>query len=157
MCTNRSAAAKARVEVIGADDRLQAVGQDGLLRPAAGVLLALADEDEVVHAQAAGDLREARLADDEALDPRQLPFRLVREGFVEVLGDDEAEHGVAEELQPLVVLPVLARLVGERAVGERLVEELQPSEADARRASRRAGAPSSSPGSARRNGLAFSG
>ena len=118
------------VQVVGADDRFQAVGEDGLLRPSARVLLALADEDEIVHAQAAGDLREARLAHDEALDPRQLPFRLVRKRRIHVLGHDEPEHRVAEELQALVVLPVLPRLVGEGAMREGLVEELQPPEAD---------------------------
>ena len=121
---------EARVEVVRADDGFQAVRQYGLLGPAARVLLSLADEDEIVHAQAARDLREACLADDEALDARKLPFRLVGERRIEVLRHDEAEHRVPEELQALVVLPVLAQLVRVRTVRECVVEELQLSETD---------------------------
>ncbi len=44
------------IQVVGADDCLEAVGEDGLLRPAARVLFPFADKDEVVDAQPARDL-----------------------------------------------------------------------------------------------------
>jgi hypothetical protein len=44
-------------------------------------------------------------------------------GAVERLGDDDAEHGVAEELQPLVGRQA-AVLVGVRAVREGALEQL---------------------------------
>ena len=119
------------VQVVRADDRLEAVGEDGLLRPPARVLLALADEDEVVHAQAAGDLREARLAHDEALDPRQLPFRLVRQGRVEVLATTRPSTESPRNSSRSLFSP-FSPARGEGAVRECLVEELQLAEPDAR-------------------------
>ena len=134
-----------RVEVVGADDGLERVGEDGLLAAAPGVLLAAADEDVVVDAQPPGDLRQAGLAHDEALDPRQLALGLADQLFVEVLGHHEAEHGVAEELEALVVRDGGAGLVRPGPVRERLVQALQLAELDARRAAGRAGAPAGAP------------
>ena len=48
----------------------------------------------------------------------ELSFAAVVEAFVEHLGDAELKHGVAEELQPLVV--IAAVLVSVAAVGQGL-------------------------------------
>ena len=109
---------------------VEAISEDGLLRSAPRVLLPLADEDEVVHAQAARDLGEAGLAHDEALDSREFSFGLIRQCRVDVFGHDEPEHRISKELEALIVLTVLPRLVGKGAVRECLVQELQPAEAN---------------------------
>jgi hypothetical protein len=52
-----------------------------------------------------------------SLELRELPLREVGIAQVQPLGRHEAEHRVAQELQPLVVFG-LPLLVGERAVRE---------------------------------------
>jgi hypothetical protein len=50
---------------------------------------------------------------------RQRAFRLAGEQFGQPLGHDQAEHPVAEEFEPLVILRALA------AMGQRALEQVQ--------------------------------
>src|ERR1051325_1075078 len=120
----------AGVEVDRRDDGLEQVRQERVLLPPARLLLADAEVDHVAHAVFARLRSEARRAHQVRLDLRERPFVELREALEEQIADDEAEHGVAEKLEGLVVADViLLGLVRERLVRERAREDLAPREA----------------------------
>ena len=106
----------------GADERLEGVGQDRGLVAAAGRLLALAEHDVLPEVEDAGDVGEGAHVDDGRAQLGQLPLGQVGVLAVERLGDDETQHGVAEELEALVVGQA-AVLVGVRAVRQGTQEQ----------------------------------
>ena len=55
--------------------------------------------------------------------PRQLAFGLVGEAAPQQLGDDEAEHPVAEEFEPLVAAPAAAAPAHRARMGQRLGQQ----------------------------------
>src|SRR5205085_3051562 len=80
--------------------------------------------------EAARSAREHLRADESVLHAREFAFGKLRVRAEEGVGDDEAEHGVADEFERLVVeragLLLLARahaLVRPRAVRERALKE----------------------------------
>ena len=103
---------------------LERVGEDRGLVPAAGALLALAEPDVVAQAQPAGDAGQRAHVHHRGAQLGQLPFGQIGIFAEERVGDDQAEHGVAEELQPLVGGQP-AVLVGERAVRQGALEQLR--------------------------------
>ena len=113
---------EALVQVNGADDRLQGVGQDRGLVPAAGALLALAQADITAELQPAGDAREGAHVDDGRAQLGQLALGQIRVRAKQGVGHDQPEHGVAQELQPLVRRQA-AVLVGVRAMHERTLQQ----------------------------------
>ena len=92
------------VEVHGGDDRLERVGEDRLLGPPARRVLALAEQQVRAEVELLRDLGEHARVHDAGAHLRQLAFGQLREVLEHVVRDDEAEHGVAEELEPLVRL-----------------------------------------------------
>ena len=64
-----------------------------------------------------GDPRKRILLDEVRAYARQLAFRSRGKPLVERERDDEAEHGIADEFEPLVVRSAVA------AVGQRLGEQ----------------------------------
>src|SRR5512132_1123422 len=120
---------QALVEVDGPEDGLEGVGQDRGLVPTAGELLAPAQAHGVADAQLAGHLREHVHVHRGRPQLGQLALGQVGEGAVDDVGDDQAEHGVAEELEPFVGGQA-AVLVGEGAVRERPDVQLLAAEAD---------------------------
>src|SRR5215218_6034442 len=121
---------EALVEVDGAEQGLEGVGQDGGLVPAARQLLAPAQAHGVADPELAGHLGEHVHVDRGRPQLGQLPLGQVGEGAVDDVGDDQAEHGVAEELEALVGGQA-AVLVGVGAVGEGPDVQLLAAEADA--------------------------
>ena len=135
---DRPARLEPAVEVDGGDHRLHRVGEDRRLvasartrpRPCPAAATARGRAPRATSASAS-----AFTTDGAHLG--QLALGQLRVLLVDVVGDDEAEHGVAEELEPLVrlldavlraVRPVRQRLVEEAVVDERPAErELQPS------------------------------
>src|SRR6478672_279504 len=110
-------------EVDRADERLDRVGQDrGLVAPAGG-LLAPAELDVPAEVDGAGHLGEGAGVHDRGPQLREAALGEVRVGAEQRVGDDHAEHRVAEELQALVGRQA-AVLVGERPVGQGAVEQL---------------------------------
>ena len=91
-------------EVGGADEGLDRVGQDGVLVPSARERLTLAELDELPQPQVAGDGGQGRLGDGGRTHFGELALGDLRVGAVEVLGDDDAQDGVAQELQALIML-----------------------------------------------------
>ena len=122
-CTTSAETSKPPAEVDRADHRLDGVGEDRGLVAAAGRLLAAAELDVLAEADAAADLGQRAGVDDRGAQLGQPALGEVGVGAVERLGDDDAEHRVAEELQALVGRQA-AVLVGVRAVGEGALEQL---------------------------------
>lgn len=114
------------LEVDRADQRLGGVGEDARLLPATGHLLAPAQVEvraEPVVPEGGGHAREGVHVHDARPQLGELPLGQLGVVAVQPLGDDDREHRVAEELQPLVG-GQSAVLVRVRAVGERQGEEL---------------------------------
>ena len=109
-------------EVHGADHGLDGVGQDRGLVAAAGRLLAAAELDVLAEADAAADLGERAGVDHGRAQLGQPALGQVGVAQVERLGDDDAEHRVTEELEPLVGRQP-AVLVGVGPVRQRAVEQ----------------------------------
>ena len=120
------------VEVHGGDDRLHRVGEDRRLGASARRVLALAEAQRRAEVELLRDLGERLRAHHRGAQLGQLALGQLRVLLVGEVGDDEAEHGVAEELEALVrLLDALLRAV--RAVGERAVEEVVVDERPAQR------------------------
>src|ERR1700728_3657279 len=110
------------VEVDGADHGLERVRQDRGLGPTAGGLLTPAERQHRAHLEFVGDLGQHPGVDDGRAHLGQLPLGEVRVGAVAVLGHDQPEHGVAQELEPLVGRRAVL-LAAPAAVAEGLHEE----------------------------------
>ena len=84
-------------------------------------------DEEIAQADLFREPTQRRRRHDGCLDLRLLPFVVLRELAEEQIGNDEAEHGVAEELERLVVEHAAAGvLVHARPVCERVFEEPGP-------------------------------
>src|SRR6266511_1626555 len=121
------------VEVDGRDHGLHGVGEDRRLVAAARRGLALAEQQRRAQVRLARHLGDHLTVDDRGAQLRQLALGHIRVLGEHVVGDDEAEDGIAEELEPLVrqrvgVLRAVGA-VGERAVDQRRVAELEPEHA----------------------------
>ena len=86
-------------------------------------LFAAAEADVVADAERAGHHGERLGADDRGAELGQLALGQVGVVLEQGVGDDQAEHRVAEELEALVVGD-LAVLVRERAVREGVLQQL---------------------------------
>src|SRR5512133_3601793 len=120
---------QALVDVDGPEHGLEGVGQDGGLVAPARQLLAPAQAYGVAHAQLAGHLGQHVHVHRGRPQLGQLALGQVGEGAVDDVGDDQAEHGVAQELEPFVGGQA-AVLVGVAAVREGPDVQLLTAEAD---------------------------
>ena len=124
-CTIAAAASRPQPEVDRADQRLERVGEDRVLVAAAGGLLAAAEQQvraDAAVAEPAGDAGQRGHVDHGGTQLGQLALGEVGLAAVELVGDDQAEHRVAQELQALVGGQA-AVLVRERPVGQRQAEQ----------------------------------
>jgi hypothetical protein len=112
----------AAAHVHGADHRLDRVGQDRGLVAATGGVLAPAELDVLAQADGATDLGQRPGVDHGGAELGQPALGQVGMADVERLGDHDAEHGVAEELQPLVGGQATV-LVGVGPVGQGALEQ----------------------------------
>ncbi len=94
----------AGVQVNGANHRLQGVGQDRgpLLPTRAG--LALTQPDHVGQAQLHRQMVQRVLLDQVGPHTREIALGLVAQAAVQQAGHGQVEHGIAQKLQPLVVI-----------------------------------------------------
>src|SRR5512137_66027 len=113
---------KAAIQVEGGHKRLKAVGEQGVLVPAAGLLFAPAHQQIFAEEDRAGHCREGRLAYDGRPEAGKLAFRSAGLGVHDKLAYDEVEDGVPQEFHPLVVLGQ-AVLVGVGSVGKRALQQ----------------------------------
>jgi len=117
----RAGLGQAAVDVHRADHRLEGVGQDRGLVPAAGDLLAPAEPDVVAQAELARHLGERAHLDHRGTELGQLSLGQVRVAAEQGVGHDQAENRVAEELEPLVGGRIVV-LVGVGAMRQRALE-----------------------------------
>src|SRR6185295_1825961 len=82
----------------------------------------LAEAQMLRQADALARLGQRLFANQAGAQPRQLAFGELREAGIKLVGDRAAQHAVAEEFQPLVVVVPVA------AVRQRLLEELRGGE-----------------------------
>ena len=114
----------ATVEIDGRDERFVAVSQQRQLAAAARFLLATPQEQVVAERQPLGLAAERCGRHQRRLYLRLLPFVVGGKFAEQHVGDDEAEHRVAEELERLVVGDAAADiLVGTRRVGHGVLEQ----------------------------------
>ena len=112
------------VEVDRGRHGLAGVGEERRLVASPGLLLPLAEEEPLAEAQLIGDSGQAGLVDHQGPAPRQLPLGAEGLALHEEVAHRQVEDRVAEELEPLVVLPVRRRVLVEvRRVGERHLEQ----------------------------------
>ena len=104
-------------QVDRADHRLHGVREDRGLVPAAGALLAAPEQQVVAQAERACDVGQRPHVDHGGPQLGELALRELRVRGVQRVRDHQAEHGVAEELEPLVVRQA-AVLIGVAAVGQ---------------------------------------
>ena len=116
----------AAVEVHRAEHRLEGIGQDRRLVGAAGSSLTASEQDVRPEIEVLGDLGQRDRVDHALAQVGQLALGHVV-AVVHHVGDRPAEHGVAEELQPLVADRTgglgTPRTMGERTTQQGLVGE----------------------------------
>jgi hypothetical protein len=98
----------AAIQVDGAEDGLQRVGQDRGPAKAPAFQLALAQAQVGRQRQALGDVGQGGLLDQVRAHPRQVAF--VHFGVLgeQQRGNDEIQHGIPQEFQALVVRHAMA-------------------------------------------------
>src|SRR5919106_2999751 len=114
---------QAAVQIDGADQSLDRVGQDRGLVTATRGFLTPAQVHVRAQLESSPYLGEGAHVDDSRPQLGELTLGQVRVAMKEGVGDDEPEHGVTAELQPLVRRQP-AVLVGVRAMGQRAFEQL---------------------------------
>jgi hypothetical protein len=120
------------VEEDRGDHRLHRVGHDRRLLPAAGELLAPAEAEKLPQLERPSHGGEPGLVDHRGAELREIPLAGQREVGHEVLGDEQVDDRVPQELEPLVVLrplaPVLVHpgLVGDGDEGHGAIGQRRP-------------------------------
>lgn len=111
------------VQIHGADEGLEGVFEGGVAGAAAGVLFAEAEAEVGGEIDLAGELGEEAAAGEHgaALGKGSFPLGGVEEE--EGFGDNELEHGVAKELETLVIFDARKLFGKERRVGEGALEQ----------------------------------
>ena len=117
LCTSDARGLEAAVEERRADQRLERVGEDRGAQRAAAARLAFAEAKQLRQAELERGAVQAVLADEVGAHARQVAFVGVAEAIEQQARDDEAEHGVAEKFEPLVVVGA------EAAMGQRALQE----------------------------------
>src|SRR5580700_5198823 len=113
----------AAVEIDRADQRFADVGQDGRALAAASIGLRRAELDRSTELDGDGDLGAGLLAHQIGEPARQLAFVGFGEGAEQHVGNHQAEHMIAEELEPLIGAGAVARALERGNVGERAIEQ----------------------------------
>lgn len=92
----------AGVDENGTEKSLQRVGQDRFFLAAAGLILALAEQQMVTDVDSSADVSERRGVDDRSPQFGELPLGKVGVVVVDEVGDSQPENGVAQELEALI-------------------------------------------------------
>ena len=111
------------VEIHGADQGLEGIGQSGGALASATGLLPATQHEVVAETKGRGVLFQALARDETGAEFGELSFAEGREKAVEVVGDDELQDRVAEELEALVVEMEGFAFERQAGVGEGLGEE----------------------------------
>jgi hypothetical protein len=122
-----AAGVEAGIEVAGGDHRFQRIGQDRVAAVAAGLHLAGTEREPFAHFKAARERCQRGFAYQFGAGPGHRAFVGLRPAQVQLLGDDQVEQRVTEELEALVVraagAAVAECLPQQRRVGEAMAAE----------------------------------
>ncbi len=102
-----------------ADHRLDHVADDIVAHIGAIFARLRAEPDVARQVERPADLGAGLPRHQHIVAAAHLAFGLVREALVQPVGDDQAEHPVAEKLKPLIGIAAMA------AVGQRALEQLR--------------------------------
>ncbi len=94
---------EAAVEIEGGDDGFERIGEERGLAAASAGFFTAAETDVVAEADSGGDVAEVAGGDYGGAEAGELAFAEVREALEEGFGGEEAEDGVADEFELLVV------------------------------------------------------
>src|SRR5439155_487808 len=122
-----------QVDVDGTENGFQRVGEDARLVAAAGLLLALAQQDDRPQVEVACHVRERRHVHDRRAELREITLGHARVHPVRQIGHDQAEHRITQELEPFVRDRQIV-LERERSVGEGSLTQFGVVEGNAERA-----------------------
>ena len=115
-----SAAGEAAVDEHRANQRFTDIGEDGGLLAAPAARFAEAQRHMRADVPKGRDLGAGFSAHELGEAHRELPFARLRKGLIEAGRNHDAEHPVAQELEPLIGLgPALPGLALRRKMGER--------------------------------------
>ena len=103
-----AAGIEASVQIDGADDGLERIGEDGGAPPAAAFELALTQYDPIGQPDLAADLGQLFPLDQGGPEAGQFALARLRETLVQAIGDNKTQQGVAEVFQPFVIVPASA-------------------------------------------------
>ncbi len=109
----------------GTQHGFERIGQDRVTTEATALHLPSAQPQPVAETEVRGDLRQRTTVHQRGAVAAQLAFIGVRVGVVKSHRYDQREHGIAEELESLVVGPAGAAM-RERGVEQRRVPESIP-------------------------------
>jgi hypothetical protein len=112
-----------RIQVVSPDDGLHGIGDQGLLRPASGILLTLADQHEIVYPQVPADLCQAVLAHHVGLDLGHVAFAFFVQRSHQIFADHQPQNRVPEKLELLIVVHSVGLLVCVGTMGKSKVQE----------------------------------
>ena len=96
------------IQVEGADQGLEARGNDLAVAPALVFFLAAAQQDVAAQAERFGHLEQHLARNQVGAQLGQVALALVAAAAVNGVGDGQADDRIAQELQPLVVQAVVA-------------------------------------------------
>ena len=109
--------AEPRVNVHRAEHGFHDVGEHRGTDPPPGFFLTLPEEDVAAEIQPLRDTRQVRLADDAGAQFGQFALWRIRVSLVQMVADDEVQHGIPQQLKPLVALaPTAPAFLAEGAV-----------------------------------------
>ena len=114
---------KPGLEEDSTQQRLQRVGHQALLVPAATALFTAPQEQTTTNLQFHGQQSQAPFTDHLGPQAAQLPFRQERKSAIESLANRQTEGRIAKELQTLVVWKAFRLFVAVRFVGQRLPKQ----------------------------------
>ena len=114
---------QAAVQIYRSQHRLEGVGQDGILVPAAALLLAPAQQDILPQPQPPGRRGQGPLAYQGGAKPGHGPFPHLGVSIIQISGHQVLQHCVPQKLQSLVVLPHAVLFHRQRGVGQRTMQQ----------------------------------
>lgn len=103
-----AAGVEAGVQIDGADNGFERIGEDGGAPPAAAFEFAPAQYDLIGQPDLAADLGQLFPLDQGGPEAGQFALARLGETLVQGIGDDKTQQGVAEVLQPFVIVPASA-------------------------------------------------
>ena len=121
---DRARAFPARLGIDRAKDRLDRIGQNGTALPALAVFLAAPENEMFPQAEFLGHALEVMPVHESCPQHGQPALGQLREAAIELRGDGQLQHRIAEKFEPLVVRKPLPLFMTEGCVSQRLTQQV---------------------------------